>query len=299
MKKDIKDITASVRARLLRIAKESNSDFNAVIIHYFQERFLYRLSISGHKDNFILKGGQLFRIYNMPDARPTKDIDFLGNNIAHDKDNLLQLIAEIISQETSDGVWFDPESLKAVTINQEANYSGVRIFCLAYLGQAKIRLHFDIGFGDEIVPKAKQMVFPVLLSDMPKPELIVYSPESLVAEKLEIIVKLGFSTSRMKDFYDIYYLANHYNFSSEKLIKAIETTFNNRKTKLDDKKIIFSQEFTNDPTNLTQWNTFISRLKLKIGLSFQDCINVIEKFIEPLFNCQNNRIWNTKDFFWK
>lgn len=113
MKKDIKDISASVRARLLRIAKESNSDFNAVIIHYFQERFLYRLSISGYKDNFILKGGQLFRIYNMPDARPTKDIDFLGNNTAHDKDNLLQLIAEIISQETFDGVWFDPESLKA------------------------------------------------------------------------------------------------------------------------------------------------------------------------------------------
>ena len=201
------NLEASIRARLKTIAKDSERNFDSVLLQYFQERFLYRLSISPYKENFILKGALLFVAYEIPRSRPTKDIDFLGKNISNTSENLISAMKEILEVQVQDGLRFDSESLISETIKQDAEYKGIRIYCNAYLGSAYSRLHFDIGFGDIVIPKPVILDFPVLLSDIPAPELIAYTPESAIAEKFEAIVNLGMITSRMKDFYDIYYLS--------------------------------------------------------------------------------------------
>ena len=287
MKKQIKNIEASVRAKLLNIAKQINRDFNAVLLQYFQERMLYRLSISPYKQNFILKGALLFLVYDMPSSRPTKDIDFLGVDISNTQENLLQIMKEVISIQVEDGVKFDPDNLYSEIIKEDEDYQGIRIFCTAYLGRANRRFHFDIGFGDIIVPNPVSLDFPSLLSEMPHPELMAYTPESAVAEKFEAIVKLGLATSRMKDFYDIYYMANHYEFNYSTLKKAIESTFNNRNTKLSNRTEIYSDRFINNPTKHQQWKAFLNRMNIKTELSFQECIKYIKNFIESLYTANH------------
>lgn len=284
MKKEIKNIAASIRARLSRIAKETNRDFIAILLQYFQERFLYRLSISQYNQNFILKGALLFLVYDMPNSRPTRDIDFLGVETSNNEKNLLQIMNEVISIKVDDGVRFDSESLESEIIKEDTDYRGVRIYCQVYLDRVKIRIHFDIGFGDEIVPEPVSLDFPVLLSDMPKPKLITYTPESAIAEKLEAITKLNFFTSRMKDFYDIYYLANNYKFKPNLLKDAIETTFTNRGTNLMTRKILYDEKFKADSEKQQQWVAFLNRSKININLSFREIIDFIENFIEPIFS---------------
>ncbi len=298
MKREIKNTAASVRARLFNLSKATNRNFDAVLLQYLQERLLYRLSISPYKLNFILKGALLFLVYGVPVSRPTKDIDFLGVDISNTKKNLLQIMKEVVSIIVEDGVRFDSESLDSEIIKEDADYQGIRIYCKAFLGQAYRRFHFDIGFGDIVVPNPVSLNFPVLLLDMPIPELIAYTPESAIAEKFEAIVKLGFTTSRMKDFYDIYHMANHRNFHSTTLKEAIHTTFNNRKTTLSNRTVIYSDEFINDPTKNKQWKAFLRRMDSDIDLSFHDCINCIKTFIEPLFEDNNNKIGNKDKLGW-
>jgi len=129
----VKNIAASVRARLLNIAKETNRDFNTVLLQYFQERLLYRLSISPYRDNFILKGALLFLIYKMPRNRPTKDIDFLGVDTSNEEESLLNLMKEVAAISAEDGVWFDPESFTSERITEQSEYNGVRIYCIPHL----------------------------------------------------------------------------------------------------------------------------------------------------------------------
>ena len=299
MKREIKNIAASVRARLFNLSKATNRNFDAVLLQYFQERLLYRLSISPYKLNFILKGALLFLIYDIPVSRPTKDIDFLWVDSSNTEKNLLHIMKEVISIKDKDGVRFDTESLDSEIIKEDADYQGIRIFCKVFLEQAYRRIHFDIGFGNIIVPNPLSLDFPVLLSDMSCPKLIAYTPESAMAEKFEAIVKLGFTTSRMKDFYDIYHMANHRSFNSTILKEAIQTTFINRKTKLLNRTLIYSDEFINDPLKNKQWKAFLRRMDINIDLSFYDCINCIKTFIEPLFEeNNNNKIWKTDKLSW-
>lgn len=283
MKKERKNIANSVRARLLNLAKASKRDFNAVLLQYFQERFLYRLSVSSYTNNFILKGALLFLVYNMPQSRPTKDIDFLGLSIPNDEESLLKVIRKIAEIKVQDGVSFDVDSLTSEVIKENADYQGVRIYCEAIMGQVRKRFRFDIGFGDIIVPHPLTIDFPTLLPDFSAPQLLVYSPESAIAEKLEAITNLNFFTSRMKDFYDIYYLANNYKFKPNLLKEAIEMTFKNRGTDLKARKILYDEKFKADKEKHQQWMAFLNRSQINIDLSFREIIDFIEKFIEPLF----------------
>ncbi len=291
MTKNVKNIAASARARLLRIAKDNDRNFNTVLLQYFQERMLYRLSISSYKLNFVLKGALLFLIYDIPRSRPTKDIDFLGMDTSNTKENLIEAMKEISNTEVADGVKFDISKITAEDITEDADYKGVRIYCEASLGQAISRFHFDIGFGDKIVPNPVKLDFPVLLDDMPIPSLIAYTPESAIAEKFEAIVKLGLATSRMKDFFDIYHLSSYHNFKAAILKEAIKTTFKNRLTSLTDRFNIYEDKFMNDKDKQTQWLAFIRRTGIESNLSFSDCIMYIKNFIEPLFD--SNNIYNT------
>ena len=236
----VKNIAASVRARLLKVAKNTKRDFNAVLLQYFQERLLYRLSISKYRENFILKGALLFLIYEMPRNRPTKDIDFLGVDTSNEEESLLNIMKEVAVISADDGVWFDPESFTSERITEQAEYNGVRIYCIPHLEQAKIRFHFDIGFGDTVVPNTIKLKYPTLLEDSPTPEILAYPPETAIAEKFDSIVRLGYATSRLKDFFDIYYMAHHYEFQSDTLHDAIDSKFKNRGTNITEKSTIFS-----------------------------------------------------------
>lgn len=176
----IKNIKASIRARLLNIAKASQRDFNAVLLQYFQERFLYRLSISPFSDNLILKGALLFIVNKIPLERPTKDIDFLGYHLSNNTENIRNAIKSIISIKADDGVTYDPGSIAIDTITEESKYNGYRVNFVGQLGQARKRLQLDIGFGDKIIPESYQIEFPTFLNQ-PAPEIKVYSIESAIA----------------------------------------------------------------------------------------------------------------------
>jgi predicted nucleotidyltransferase component of viral defense system len=199
MEKEVKNKTASIRAKLTNIARAEKIDFDFLLLRYFQERFLYRLAISEFSDRFILKGGLLLICLKMPRPRPTKDIDFLAKKIKNDPAELEYIFKIIANIPCEDGVKFFPSSVISERIKEDVDYEGIRIKIDATLGQARKKLQMDIGFGDVIIPRAMQMEFPTLLEEKP-PRIKVYSIESIISEKFEAMVKLAMVNSRIKDF---------------------------------------------------------------------------------------------------
>ncbi len=198
MKREIRNKPASIRARLMNIARAEGVDFDALLLRYFQERFLYRLSISEFSDHLVLKGGLLLICLKMPKSRPTKDIDFLAEQVKNDPVELENILREIVEISCDDGVRFNTSSVTSERIKEDADYEGIRLKVDATLGQARKRLQMDIGFGDIIIPEAKLMDFPTLLEEKP-PKFKVYSIESIISEKFEAMVKLAVVNSRMSD----------------------------------------------------------------------------------------------------
>jgi hypothetical protein len=191
-----------VHQRLLNIARKTDRPFDEVLQYFAMERFLYRLSQTEHVDSFVLKGALLFRIWDTPDCRATRDIDFLAY-LDNSPDNLATIIRDVCAIESvDDGLEFDPNTVKAQPIKEDADYEGVRIRFRGQLGNARIHMQVDVGFGDLIHPEVAQASYPTLL-DLAAPTLRIYPPETVVAEKAEAMVHLGSLNSRMKDFYDI------------------------------------------------------------------------------------------------
>jgi predicted nucleotidyltransferase component of viral defense system len=195
-----KDTATSVRSRLLNLAKAEGTDFNTILVRYALERILYRISQSAHADKFLLKGALLFTLwYDMP-HRPTRDADLLGFG-ASDLDSVAQTFRDIAEVEANDGMVFDPSSVVVEEIRKDAGYTGVRVVISADLARARCRTQIDIGFGDAITPDPIQAVYPVLLKDLPAPQLRVYPVYTVIAEKLHAIALLGMTNSRLKDYW--------------------------------------------------------------------------------------------------
>ena len=193
------------------------------------ERFLYRLSQTEHVDSFVLKGALLFRIWGTPDSRATRDIDFLAY-LDNSPDKLAAIIHNVCAADSlDDGLEFDPETVQAQRIKEDADYEGVRIRFRGQLGNARIHMQVDVGFGDLIHPDAVQVDYPALL-DLPAPSLRIYPPETVVAEKAEAMVHLGSLNSRMKDFHDIWRMSQQFNFKGTDLCEALRGTFAKRET---------------------------------------------------------------------
>ena len=184
------DIAASVRARLLNLAKAEGSDFNQVLVRYTLERLLYRLSQSAHADRFLLKGALLFTLWYDMTHRPTRDADLLGFGPS-DLTSIGQMFCDIAAVAVQDGIVFDPASVKVEDIRKEAGYGGARVLITGELAKARCRAQVDIGFGDAVTPGPVQAVFPVLLADFPAPQLSVYPVYTVIAEKLHAIALLG------------------------------------------------------------------------------------------------------------
>jgi hypothetical protein len=282
MAKGNTNLAASVHQRLLNKARRSSRPFNEILQYFAIERFIYRLSKSLHADQFILKGALMFSAWCGPASRPTMDIDLLGKI-----DNRIDTITTVmkdacLTDVDPDGISFDTETVEAVRITEDAEYEGVRVRVRGSLGKIRVSIQIDIGFGDVIVPNASTVSYPAIL-DFPAPELKGYTMESTIAEKFQAMVKLGVLNSRMKDFYDIWFLSHTFDFKGVILGEAIEKTFEKRNTPVNLEAALFDPSFGMDRDKNVQWRGFIRKAKL-IGApdTFEEIVAAVKLFLEPL-----------------
>lgn len=306
MAKEIENLAASVKQKLRNVSAETGKDFQFVFRQFIQERFLYRLSKSLYADNLILKGALVFVAHNISRHRPTRDIDFLGSSISNDKDEIKKLVQEILKIDVDDGLRFDDgagdnvgvgEGVNVEDIDENGDYKGVRVKFNAYLENSRERVQLDVGFGDKIVGGPIEIDFPSLL-DFPAPKIKVYSVESAIAEKFEAIVSLLLQTSRMKDFYDILFFAENYEFKKNKLKEAIVTTFKHRRTDVEQRNKVFNEKFRMDEQLQKFWTAFLTRTKLTAETNFTIVVERIEEFIEPIFNEKIKNNWDNNSWKW-
>lgn len=257
-----KNPAASIRARLLNRARADDMDFNLMLTRFALERLLYRLSISTWSDQFLLKGALLFDLWFDQPQRPTRDIDLLGfgsTELAH----LRAVFRDICGQSCEDGIVFDQTSVRVAEIRKDANYDGVRITLLGVLDNARCAVQVDVGYGDAVTPAPERVLFPLLLDDLPQPALRAYPVYTVVAEKYQAMVSLGIANTRMKDYFDLWILAQHAEFDRNTLSQAIAATFERRGTLLPiDAPLGLSVAFAGDPVKRQQWKAFLSKNKL-------------------------------------
>jgi predicted nucleotidyltransferase component of viral defense system len=279
MTKPPKNIAASVRARLLSLARERGEDFQLVLTRYANERLLYRLTQSSHAPRFVLKGAALFTVWTGELHRATRDLDLLGFGDAS-QENIRSVFAEVIALDVADdGVVFDRDSLLVGPIREDQEYGGIRVVLVARVTAASVRLQVDVGFGDAITPEAEVIEFPALL-EFPAPRLRAYPRETVVAEKLEAMVKLGLANTRMKDFYDLALLPKMFTFDGEPLVRAIRATFERRGTPLPTAlPIALTPAFTGDPVKNTQWRAFLRKSGADTGQDLPNVTAAIAEFL--------------------
>ena len=253
------DISASVCDRLLNKARAEKLDYNLLLTRYALERMLYRLSISKQRDQFLLKGALLFDLWFDVPHRATHDADFLGFGSA-EIPHIEEIFRDICRIEVEDRITFQPDTVKAAEIRKEANYADVRVTLLGMLDSVRCSVQIDIGFGDAVVPGPDEVHYPVILGEMPEPHLHVYPRYTVVAEKLEALTSLGMLNSRMKDFFDLWILAKHSDFDGTILSRAVEATFDRRRTAVPNGVPIgLSDEFINDTQKDKQWQAFLRK----------------------------------------
>lgn len=282
MGKTIKNFGKSVKERLLNISRAEQYSTQLLISRYFQERLLYRLSISGYKDRFILKGGALLYAHNGFQARPTLDIDFLAKNLSNDIQNIrgiFQKICQINCPE--DGVVFDVETIMSDEIAVTKEYHGVRISVLAHLDTAKQYISMDIGFGDIVTPSPQQLDFPALITTAPSATILAYSLETVVAEKFHAMISLSLGNSRMKDFFDVYQILTNQKTDAETLGDAIQATFANRGTTYIENHPLFTEKFFADTNRIMYWKSFLKKINFDPTLSFDTVGSLIRNRLLP------------------
>jgi hypothetical protein len=281
VKKAVVNLSASVRQRLLNLASERKEDFGLVLTRYGLERFLYRLSVSPHRDLFVLKGALLLQVWTGETYRPTRDLDLLGKETPNQ--SYQKIFSDVCSQAVEDdGLSFLSETIRVERIRDEEAYEGVRVLLEARLDNVRIPQQIDVGFGDAIVPAPEELEFPTLLG-FPAPRLNAYPKESVVAEKFEAIVTLGMANSRMKDFYDLWVLAQRFQFESATLAAAVQATFATRETVLPATlPLAFQTDFYELPSKQTQWRAFLRKSGLNAESSLEETIRVIREFVIPV-----------------
>lgn len=279
MAKEIKNIGASVRARLLQVSKTSGQTFDLVLTRFALERLLFRLSQSPHADRFVLKGAMLMMSWFDDPHRGTRDLDLLGFGDPS-AEPMLATFREILTQDAADGVKFDIDALHAGRIREELEYGGLRLRTTALIGGARISLTIDIGFGDATEPGVEMLDYPSML-DFPMPRLRGYARETVIAEKFQAMVTLGRANSRMKDFYDIWILSRSFSFGNDRLARAIAATFARRETQIpEDLPDALTLAFAADEQKQRQWRAFVKDVAHDPG-DLADVIRDIAVFVMP------------------
>ncbi len=276
------NLPASIRQRLLNLSRDRGEDFNLTLTRYGIERLLYRLSKSEHADHFVLKGALLLSLWTGRLQRATRDIDLLSYGDSS-QEALTQLFRDIcVVDVQADGLTFHPDSVRVTEIREDQGYGGQRVQLTATLGNARIHLQVDIGFGDAITPAPDDMQYPSLLG-LPSPRLRAYPKETVIAEKLEAIAVLGMANSRMKDFYDVWMMSRELQFDGRTLARAIGATFQRRRTELPRTvPTALTEEFAGDPDKGTLWYAFLSRNRFDAdGMGLMQVIQEIRLFLMP------------------
>lgn len=278
-------LAASVRQRLKNFT--GKSDFQTILVLYALERLLYRLSQSKYQRKFVLKGALLFNVWSERSHRATRDADLLGFGDSSPLE-IVEIFRELCALNVvADGLEFKTDSVASARIKADCEYEGVRINLLAYLSgtRTKIPVQIDIGFGDAITPNPVTAEFPVLLS-FPAPNVLCYPRETVVAEKFQAMVMLGMSNTRLKDFYDLWVLAEDFSFEGEVLGAALTATFNRRRTPLPqtlDEVVALTPLFTADSQKQQAWKAFLRKHELvTIELSLIEVVIIIQEFLLPV-----------------
>lgn len=283
----LKNVAASVKQRLINHGKLHSIEFQRVLVLYGTERLLYRLSVSPFAEHFILKGASLFSLWLDELHRRTRDVDLLGRD-EPDIERFAAMFKVICEfQVVEDGLRFDAETVKAKPIREENEFGGIRVTLVAFLDQARIPLQVDIGFGDATVPAPVKVVFPTLLADFAAPQLLAYQKETTIAEKLHALVVLARGNSRMKDFFDLYVLAQEFSFTMATLSAAVRDAFARRSTALPvTVPDGLTQDFAQDPAKQTQWKAFLKQnvSPPRDALALPDVITGINAFLLPVLD---------------
>jgi len=279
MPKPLRNIGASIRARLQNLAKERHQQFDLLLTRYALERLLYRLSRTKHRDRFVLKGAMLMTTWFDDPHRPTRDLDLLGYG-EPDPEAMLGVFREICAVEADDGIAFDVAGLEIDRIREELDYGGLRIKTTATVSGARVRVVIDIGFGDAVEPGLTEVELPVLL-DLPSPRLRAYPRETVIAEKFQAMVALGRANSRMKDFYDVWLLSRSYAFESDGLARAIAATFARRNTPIPTGvPDALTSAFAEDPAKQRAWTSFVQNVAFPVG-SLAEVVRDLAGFLMP------------------
>ena len=274
MKAQIKNIPASILARLRNQAEVLERPFAEILQYYAMERFLYRLSKTTYAEKFVLKGGLLFYVWNLPLRRPTRDIDFRGY-VPSNRKSLFKIINAVITESVlEDGIIFDPQSVSVEETQIDADDQGIRVKMTALLERSRIPIQIDIGFSDELASKAETIEYPNFLHNLETVHMKGYPKEAVVAEKLHAMVHHAELNSRFKDYYDIWLLAENFEFKSQSLQKAIEKTFAKRQTEIPaERPVVLTSGFAE--ANRDRWKNFLSKIELH-NKEVEDFVNVTD-----------------------
>lgn len=280
--KDPVNLAASVHHRLKNTARQSGERFNDLLQHYALERFLHRLAESAHRDQFILKGALMLRVWRVAQLRPTRDIDLLGR-VANDAARMAAMIRGICETDVKpDGMEFDAESVKVAPIAANAKYEGLQATFAGRLGSAKLPMRIDVGFGDRVTPGPVEIEYPSVL-DGQGSRLLGYTPETTIAEKLHVMLDRGIFNSRVKDFFDIWALSLNREFDGRTLSMAIQQTCANRSTAITGNPEALQDEAFSDSQRAAQWTAFRSRLgAVESPLSFAEVGRSVSSFLRPV-----------------
>jgi predicted nucleotidyltransferase component of viral defense system len=286
VKNEIKDYGKSNRTKLLNLSRQTKgADYNLILLRFVQERFLYRLSLSAYRENFFLKGGALLFAHERFAARPTRDMDFLGDHISRDKENIKRIMHEICSIECEeDGMTFecgeDEIWLEDITVEKE--YNGTRVHMTAHMDTIVQQFSIDVGFGDVIVPQPAQLDYPLLIEGLPAVNVEAYSLETVVAEKFQTMIDRGTINSRMKDFFDVYTILKADKVDEVLLKEAVAEVFANRGTEKDADNVVFTDDFAQDGMRQTMWKAYLKKIKYKEELPFTEVMDVIRERLQPM-----------------
>ncbi|HEX7854594.1 MAG TPA: nucleotidyl transferase AbiEii/AbiGii toxin family protein [Sphingobium sp.] len=273
------NIAKSIKDRLLNMARKEGRAFDILLVRFALERLLYRLSISEHRDRFVLKGGMLVTVWIEEVNRVTRDADFLGYGDA-DPDRLVTDFREIMTMEGEDGLVFDVDTLSASIIREDMEYGGVRLKTAAYLERTRIPVTIDIGFGDAVADATQRLDYPTLL-DLPVPHIRSYPPATVIAEKFQAMVALGVLNGRMKDYYDLWAIPRAIDIVADELDAAIQATFERRGTDIPPERPAgLSSEISRDEAKQRQWRAYAATLELE-NLAFETIVDAIWDFVGP------------------
>lgn len=295
------DIGASVLARLRNKAKETGRSNQLCIQLFCQEEFLRRLEKSKYADNFVLKGGLFLYTLTEFDSRVTVDVDFMLRKMPNTPDRLREVISEIIeADETNDFITFEIKGVSPISVNKQ--YSGIHADIVAHIKNTRTPFGIDFGIGDVIVPGAKKRKLPTQLDDFPAPTVNTYSIETTVAEKLDAILGLMEFSSRMKDYYDIYYLANKFDFDGKTLTEALKKTFANRDRAFTIEQFDQMLSFSADDTMQKKWTAFCK--KVNTESNFDTILKTIRLFLLPPYQAavednEFSETWSTREQMWQ